>query len=261
MPIKVDGFHNNKKVETNSNLIFLKNGTTQLRFLPAYSDKGIWCREIREIALTIDGKYSPQVSPSTFGKPCPFKAEGERLYKLGGEKNIAMAKALRPRSSFLFNVVVKSAPGVELDIEQCVKVLKCGKKIKTDLFDLDQDFNGGWGDITNIEKGFDIRITKTGQGVTDTKYITKGVPNRSNLLEWLEANHFTQELRPHDLDKMFEPAAYEELVVLLEDFKKQLEDGQPQIHTPGTDPFEGLDKPLETPMAPVETKMDVPKLV
>lgn len=263
-PVKANGFFDNKDVDRSNNLLFLKNGITQVRFLPAYSSKGAWFREIKEIPLTIDGKYSPVISPSTLGKPCPFDQEGRRLYNEGGEKNVELASALRPRSSFLFNVVVKSAPGSEqLDIANCVKILKCGKSIRNNLLDLDQDFSGGWGDITNLEKGVDIRITKSGSGKTDTKYIVKGVPGRTNILTWLEEHGFSGELKPFDLDVLpnYEPKPYEELVALLARFKKELENGAPPGLETGN-PFEGLEnqKTLNMPTAPVQGGISVPKL-
>jgi len=243
--VKASGFHTNK--ETNkSAFLFLDQGTTTVRILPAYNERGMWFREIKEIPYhNEEGKYRPIVSPATVGKPCPFVEEGTRLYQLGGEENLAKAQDLRPRTSFIFNVVVKSTPDGDFPVDECVKVLKCPVTVYRGILDLDQDAAGGWGNITDLEKGIDIRITKTGQGKTDTRYVVKGVPNgRTNILDWLSEKGYTQELTPKDLDSFFTPQPYEELEVLLKE----------KLSKDVTKVFEGMDENGEkAPLAPVSS--------
>ncbi len=239
------GFHQNKEGANKSPFLFLASGTTQVRILPAYSEKGAWYREIKEIPWnTEDGKYRPLVSPATQGKPCPFVEEGKRLYALGGEENVKKAQDIRPRTSFIFNVVVKSTPDGDFPVEECVKVLKCPVTVKNGLLDLDQDAAGGYGDISNLEKGFDIRITKSGQGKNDTRYVVKAVPGRSNILEWLDQKGYKQELTPQNLDDFFTPQPYEELEVLL---KEKLSKAPERV-------FDGLDNDEKAPLAPIQSQ-------
>lgn len=247
MTIKASGFHDNKE-QSNSVFLFLKRGTTHVRILPAYNEKGQFFKEVKEVPWTNeDGKYSPIVSPATNNQPCPFVEEGTRLYKAGGEENVEKSQAFRPRSQFLFNVVVKSTPDGEVPVEQCVKVLKCGTSVKRQLLDLDSDVAGGWGDITNLEKGIDVRITREGTSRNDTTYTVKGLPGgRTNILEWLEEKGFSQELRPHDLDEFYTPRSYEELVPLVEMKKAQFN---------LADPFEDV-KSEDT-----EEEMPIPQVV
>jgi hypothetical protein len=217
MPVQANGFHENRELQS-SIFLFLKKGTTHLRILPAYSEKGSWFREVKEISWhNEEGKYAPLVSPATNGDPCPFLNEGKRLYELGGEENVEASKEFRPRSNFLFNVIVKSTPDGEVPIDECVKVLKCGVTVKRQILDLDQDFAGGWGDITNLEQGIDIRITRSGNGRFDTEYNVKGVPDgRGSILAYLEEKEYKRDLNPHNLDELFAPKSFEELTVLLE---------------------------------------------
>lgn len=243
--VSASGFHKNKEV-SKSAFLFLDQGTTEVRILPAYSDKGVWFREIKEIPWYNDeGKYRPLVSPATVGKPCPFVNEGTRLYQLGGEENIKKAQDLRPRTSFIFNVIVKSTPDGDYPVDECVKVLKCPVTVYRGILDLDQDAAGGWGDITDLEKGINIRITKTGSGKTDTRYVVKPAGGgRSNILEWLEQKGYKQELTPKDLDAFFTPLAYEELEVLL---KETLAKNSANV-------FEGIgDDGSKAPLAPVSS--------
>lgn len=243
--VKTSGFHQNKETGK-SPFLFLDQGTTQVRILPAYSEKGAWFREIKEIPWhTEDGKYRPLVSPATVGKVCPFMEEGKRLYALGGEENVQKAQDLRPRTSFIFNVVVKSTPDGDFPVEDCVKVLKCPVTVYRGILDLDQDAAGGYGDITNLEKGFDIRITKTGQGKNDTRYVVKAIPGRSNVLEWLEQKGYKQELTPQNLDDFFIPQSQAELEVLL---KEKLSRAPENV----VEGFKDTDE--RAPLAPVKSK-------
>jgi hypothetical protein len=259
MPVEASGFHTNKNVEQNSNLLFLKKGVTQLRVLPAYGSHGRWFREIKEIPLYINGRYSPQVSPATDGKPCPFMMEGQRLYNLGGEENVEKAKKFRPRSSFLFNVVVQSSPDGNVDINSCVKVLKCGVKVFRQILDLDQDVAGGWGDVTNLANGIDLRITRTGEGRNNTEYAVKGIPGRSDILEWLEKGSFSQELQPYNLNDMFAPANFEDLEEHLIQFKDE-NDGSGEVEN-STRPTFDQQVSEARPEAPIKGEgIEVPPL-
>ena len=251
MPIKTSGFHDNK--EETSPFLFIKKGTTQVRILPAYNENGNWFKEVREISWQDEnGKFKPLVSPSSNGDPCPFLEEGKRLYELGGEENVEASREFRPRSQFLFNVIVMNTPDGDVPINDCVKVLKCGTTVKRAILDLDQDHAGGWGDITNLENGVDIRITREGNGRNDTTYTVKGIPNRTNILEWLEERGFGGELAPHNLDEFFSPRSYEELLPLLEQKKAQMTNGQVEHELP-----EHSDVPI--PQVKIETVV-APKL-
>jgi len=249
MSIQASGFHSNKEIttNTNSNVIFLKSGVTQVRVLPAYSETGAWFREIQEIPLhDANGKFSPIVSPASVGDPCPFMQEGRRLYDLKGEENIDRAKKFKPNRQFLFNVVVQVLPEDAVNIVNCVKVLKCGIKVAKQIFDLDQDHSGGWGDITNLEAGFDIRITRSGKGLT-TEYSVRGVPGRTNVTDWLETNGFNDTLAPHNLDAMYMPPSQEEIMRRFDQFVTQLYGPVPVGSVPDLTAATGS---IETPNIP-----------
>jgi len=55
------GFHpvNQEEMDKQSGsqqFVFLKEGITQVRILPPYSARGVWCREVREHQITIEGR-------------------------------------------------------------------------------------------------------------------------------------------------------------------------------------------------------------
>jgi hypothetical protein len=201
--VTLTGFHPNKQEEKKP-IVFLQKGVTTLRILPAYSEHGIWCFEVREHSAYVNGKFSPQIC---LGKEngCPWCLEGERLYNLGGEANIERAKDLRPRRNYLFNAIFMNGPEEKLNPQSGVMVLKAGVKVKRQIFDLDSDVAGGYGDVTNVETGFDLRITRTGNGRNDTEYQVKAIPERTSLAANLEAAGFSGEIKPHDLSKVLTP--------------------------------------------------------
>lgn len=206
--------------DTSNNVpaIFLKPGVTQLRILPPYSEKGMWFREIKEHWIQPVGACT---CPRTIGEECPVCEEGTKLYEERTESSIAAARELRPRSAFLFNAVPYSGPDENLKMENGVKVLKTGVTVKRDILDLDQDEAGGWGNITSLEDGIDIRIERRGQGRMDTTYTVKGIPKRSNLLEKLQTVGLSlEDLKPFNLDKVFPPRSYDDLKALFETSKE-----------------------------------------
>jgi hypothetical protein len=257
MPIQTEGFFENKAVTSNSNFLFLKTGITRLRLIPAYNAGGDWFREIAEIPLQQNGKYSPVVSPQSVGDPCPFAREVRRLKQAGGEANLALADQFRPRWSFLFNVVVFETPDGPVPIQECLKIMKCGVKVKRQLMEINSDVAGGWGDITNLTSGVDLTISRTGSGRTDTEYHVSPWPRvagqtRSNILEYLEQKGWQGTFRPHNLDETFQPKTFDELEVLLKNQLVELAPRQDEVIQPQTtSPNGGVSFEIP-PQAPVE---------
>jgi len=216
------GFHpvNQEEMDKQSGsqqFVFLKEGITQVRILPPYSARGVWCREVREHQITIEGRFMTLPCPKFLeDNACPFCEEGSRLHAQGDEASVEAGKAFRAKRSFLFNALIYSASGSQLDLRSGVKVLKVGKTVRDQIFDLDQDKAGGWGNIYDLEAGHDLRITGMGVG-RERKYIVKGLPKRTNILDALKAQGVTEVLKPIDLDALLPAASYEKLNQALKD--------------------------------------------
>lgn len=211
--------------------VFLKEGVTQIRVLPPYSSQGVWAREVREHQATIDGKFMTFTCPKYHNDDkCPFCEEGASLHSEGTEESVEASKAFRPKRSFLFNVLVYSAPG-DLSLRNGVKVLKTGITVQRQVFDLDQDAAGGWGNIYDLAAGFDLRITAKGAGRM-REYIVKGVPGRTNILDQLKAQGVNIALKPVNLDELLACQPYDRLKQVLNDSRRV--PGFPQSQpTPG----------------------------
>lgn len=153
----------------------LKTGTSQVRVLPPHPTSDSWF--VRVYEHWVDNGTVP--CPRQFNRECPICEEGETLYNSGVESQISVAKELRPREAFYYNVVVFSTQDGKVSPKNGVVVMKSGVKVYRQLKDLDNDEAGGWGDMTNVNTGFDVRITRSGEGKNDTEYRVQGVPFKS----------------------------------------------------------------------------------
>lgn len=227
--------------------VYLKEGITQIRVLPPYSTQGVWAREIREHQVTIDGKFSTLTCPKYHNSDrCPFCEEGAALHSEGTEESVEASKVFRPKRSFLFNILVYSAPGDQLSLRSGVKVLKTGITVQRQVFDLDQDAAGGWGNIYDLAAGFDLRITAKGAGRM-REYIVKGVPGRTDVLDQLKKQGVTIALKPVNLDELLTCQPYDRLEQALNDSRRVTGIAQPQQPVPGLATPQGSASKLAPP--------------
>lgn len=212
--------------------VFLKEGITQIRVLPPYSSQGVWAREVREHQATIDGKFMTFTCPKYhLDSKCPFCEEGAALHEEGTEESVEASKTFRPKRSFLFNVLVYSAPGDQLSLRSGVKVLKTGITVQRQVFDLDQDAAGGWGNIYDLQAGFDLRITAKGAG-RNREYIVKGVPGRTNVEDALKKQGVNIALKPVNLDELLPCLPYDRLKTAMNDSRRTVQTPTPAASSP-----------------------------
>jgi hypothetical protein len=55
-------------------------------------------------------------------------------------------------------VIVFETPDGVVPVQDSLKIMKCGVKVKRQIMDINQDKAGGWGDITNLASGVDLTI-------------------------------------------------------------------------------------------------------
>ena len=190
-------------------VFLLKKGVTHLRVLPPHPDAKLWYVTNREHWV---GGLGLTTCPRQVEEACPVCEKGESLYQERTEESMEEAVKLRPREQHYYNVIVFDEDGGDTNPLNGVQVLRVGKQVHEQLVDLDEDFAGGWGDITNLEKGFDVRIAREGEGRINTKYIVKGVPNSPMLKDSLATHNVSIDtLELNDLSKWTTPLEYEEL--------------------------------------------------
>jgi hypothetical protein len=190
--------------------MFLKAGMTHARILPPVEGAKSWFHAYKEHGLRTDGKYATFTCPNDIdGSDCPVCEAGTVLYELKGDNNIKKAKKLYPKPAYLYNAYVYSNPDGKT-LADGIFVIKSGVKVFKQLMEFDNDPAGDWGDITNIQSGVDVRITRTGEGRFNTEYAVMGVPTRSNIMDKVAAAGAEFDT-PTDLTEVNPALSYEEL--------------------------------------------------
>ena len=157
-------------------IIFPKEGTMRVRLVSQGPDK--------ELGLEIIQFYSQKtggiISPATFNEPCPFMEKFQELRKSSDEEDQELAKKLTPRRRFLVaGTLYKDEKGKEIDTENVGKPILIPRSVYQDIIDLYLD-EDDWGDMTDPEDGYDIKITRSGKGKTDTSYSVSPCPKGKN---------------------------------------------------------------------------------
>jgi hypothetical protein len=133
----------------------------------------------------------------------------------------------------------------DTDMHKGIKVIKVPKVVKMALVDFDTDPE--YGDISNPEKGFNMIIDRTGEGL-DTEYTVKAQRERTSIFEVLQNGGVDPaQLTLHNLDEVHRSGlkSEEDLRGLLEQlkgtnqprttaqsFNQPQVDGQPQTVVP-----------------------------
>lgn len=149
-------------------LIFPKEGTLRVRIKSPGEDKELGI-EVIQFYL---GEMGGIISPATFDEPCPFMEKYQELKESDDEDDKELAKRLIPRKRYIIGVIgYKDDKGKEIDPEMVNKGCLIPTSVYQDIVDLYLD-EDEWGDMTDDIEGYDIKITRSGKGKTDTKYTT-----------------------------------------------------------------------------------------
>jgi len=149
-----------------SGVFFIKEGKTRIRVLPIKDDED-WAFEMTHFYLgaVVKGVFSR----STIGEDCPIIELYEKWKNSSDSTDKDKAKRITPRSKYLVPAILyKDERGKELDEERGITLVMLPTTVYGQMLDayLDPDL----GDHTNPETGYDIKITRTGTGKTDTEY-------------------------------------------------------------------------------------------
>jgi hypothetical protein len=159
----------------NADMIYALDGQTMMRVLPPYSAQGVFFKEIAKHRVQIaQDDIFIGICPEAMGlgEDCPICAKGEELYDTKEEASMAVAKDLKIRKNFIYNVIVFSGPPNkkgESPEQGKVYCFEGGVMIHRQIMELDQDPAAGWADITSPSAGVNLLIKRTGKGL-NTKY-------------------------------------------------------------------------------------------
>jgi len=211
-------------------------GRTIIRVLPPYSERGVWFKSISEYYIKLGDESKFLISPRDQGGRDPLAEFAEQLIRSGDEKLVQRGKEIRPRRRYLVNaLVLNDSKGVTM--KDGVKIVNLPVRVKDDLVNLDTDVQSGYGDITNLEKGFNIIVERQGDGL-NTRYSVRAYRDPSNILQMAKE----QQLDPdawalHDLDAVSKASTEAELQAIVDRVKAGLMHAESPVgevsHGPG----------------------------
>lgn len=190
-------------------LIFPKEGTTRVRLMSQGPDQEL---ALEVIQFYLGQKIGGVISPVTFDEPCPIMEKYQELKNSSDEGDQQLAKMLVPRKRYVVaGTIYKDEKGKEVDPDKVCRPILIPSSVYqtiTDLY-LDED---DWGDMTDPENGYDIKIVRSGKGKLDTTYSVTGCPGRTPL-----PKQFAHEV---NLTEMIKGSlkSYDELSELLNEF-------------------------------------------
>lgn len=156
-------------------LIYPKEGTLRVRIKNPGEDNELGI-EVIQFYL---GEMGGIISPATFDEPCPFMEKYQELKESDDEDDKELAKRLVPRKRYVIGVIgYKDEKGKEVDPDMVNKGCLIPSSVYQDIIDLYLD-EDEWGDMTDEVEGYDIKITRSGKGKTDTKYTTSPCQKKS----------------------------------------------------------------------------------
>jgi hypothetical protein len=186
-------------------------GTLRMRILPTGEENDI-AFEITYFYLGNSKELGTVVSPATFGEPCALMEEFQKLKKSKDEDDMELAKKLMPKSAFVIvPLIYKDGKGKGIDEQMSGKPFQITNTVYNQIIDLYLD-EDEWGDMTDPKKGYDIKVTRTGKGMNDTKYSVSACKNTPLPAEYRKT--------VIDLESVIKEktATYEETLAKLEAF-------------------------------------------
>lgn len=211
-----------------NNIDTLNIGRTVLRVLPPWSEEGVWFRPISEYYFRLGDGHLFITSPLDFGMSDPFDEYARSVYQVGDEEAVEEARKFRAKNRFLLNVVIVSDNKGTTPADG-IKILKVPKAVKKQLVDFDIDPE--YGDITNLEKGFNMIIERSGEGL-ETQYHVKAQRERTNIFEITKQHGLElNDLSLHDLEEVHRSGLREEAEMksLLEQLRSTTKDQEVRV--------------------------------
>lgn len=203
-----------KKFESKGNgggIIFPKEGTMRLRVHSQGPDEEIGMEVIQ---FYLGPEKGGVISAATFDEPCPFMEKYKELKDSKHEDDQNLAGLLAPKRRYLIGgTLYKDEKGKEIDQDNVRRPIQIPRSVYQDLIELFLD-EDDWGDMTDINDGYDIKITRTGKGKNDTSYSVSPCQRKP----------FPKELqKPLSLEEIVRNKipSYDEAEAILRDFLKE----------------------------------------
>jgi len=190
----------------------IKFGRYTVRFLPPSDPDGLFFYETAQHRVGENYYFCPKSE----GDDCPICGFYKSLYDDGSDDSVALAKEIKPRKQYLYNIVVRDELGEEVDNPKEVHTYMSGKTLYEAL--MDYFFDEDYGDLTDVENGYDFQIVKE-QGDLGFPNYKKSKP-RKNPTPLFEDENDIEEVLTNisDLKSEVEYKSYDELKDALHKF-------------------------------------------
>lgn len=127
---------------------------------------------IKEVTqFYLGGDIKGVYSPMTFGEPCAIMEEYQNLKQSKDPDDKELAKDLAPKKKYIGVILVcTDKKGKEYDPEpHLIQLSQSQYSEIIDMF-LDED---EWGDMTDLDEGYDLKLKRVGSSKNDTEYSVK----------------------------------------------------------------------------------------
>lgn len=162
-----------KEKGSKGNILFMKPDTEYRMRILNMGEENEFIFEATQFYL--GGEIKGVISPASLDRSCAIMEAYEEL-KNGDDDEKELAKKFSPRPKYLaFVALYKDSRGKELD-DHNPKFVLLTSGVYDEIIDLYLD-EDEWGDMTNPETGYDIKIKRTGSGKTDTDYSVTACKN------------------------------------------------------------------------------------
>lgn len=157
------------KSKAQSGAIFFQKADTTIRVrILSMGEEEEFIKEVTQFYL--GSEIKGVISPDTFAEPCAIMEAYEELRNSDDDEDKDIASKFSPRKKYLaFCAFYKDAKGKEVDENLSPKFLLLTSGVYQSILELYLDDNE-WGDMTDPDEGYDIKIIRTGSGKTDTDY-------------------------------------------------------------------------------------------
>lgn len=197
----------------------IKYGKYTVRFLPPHDSDGLFFKETAQHKIG-DNYY---FCPKSEGDHCPICEKYKKLYDIGTDDAVALAKEIKPRKQYLYNIIVKEELGEAYEDNTKVFVYMSGKMLYDAL--MDYFFDEDYGDLTDVESGYDFVINKEHGDLGFPSY-KKSKPRRNSSVMLEDDDDIEKVLEGiKDLNKEIELKSYDELKEALGHFLTEEKEG------------------------------------
>ena len=206
----------------------MKYGRYTVRFLPPASPDGLFFYETAQHRIGENYYFCPKAE----GDDCPICEYYKSLYDDGSDEAIALAKEIKPRKQYLYNIIIRDELGQEVENPKEIHTYMSGKTLYEAL--MDYFFDEDYGDLTDVENGYDFTIVKE-QGDLGFPNYKKSKP-RKNPSPLFDNDEEIEEVLSNisDLKNEVDYKSYQELKEALQKFIENEKSTADQFFTEGS---------------------------